>query len=161
MMNEEVAREAKDKGVNAGKQTVSFVFRMIGQLTQRRLMKKMAAARGGLGKHGKMSVKKLLRQDQQVSRINVDEAGLKDFQKLAKSYGIDFAIVQSKHKEPPEYTCFFKAKDREAIDNLLEDYMERNLHKKKSVIAKIKEKLMKIAKSPNKAKEKFKENDTR
>ena len=106
-------------------------------------------------------MKKLLRQDQQVSRINVDEAGLKDFQKLAKSYGIDFAIVQSKHKEPPEYTCFFKAKDREAIDNLLEDYMERNLHKKKSVIAKIKEKLKEIAKSPHKAKEKFKENDTR
>ena len=38
-----------------------------------------------------------------------------DFQKIAKKYGVDFAVVKDKNVNPPVYTIFFKAKDMDAV----------------------------------------------
>ena len=45
---------------------------------------------------GKQSVKTLIRQGQGVSSIPLADEGMKDFQKIARKYGVDFAIVKEK-----------------------------------------------------------------
>ena len=87
------------------------------------------------GPKGKQTVKQLIGQGQGVSSIPVAETGLKDFQRVARKYGVDFAIVKDKSTMPPRYTIFFKAKDTDAITEVIKDYSAKQLknEKKKSV----------------------------
>ena len=45
---------------------------------------------------GKQTVKELIGQNQGVSSLPVGETGIKDFERIAKKYGVDFAIVKDK-----------------------------------------------------------------
>ena len=71
---------------------------------------------------GKQSVKTLIRQGQGVSSIPLADEGLKDFQKIAKKYGVDFAVVKDKEASPPVYTVFFKAKDVDVMTAAFKEY---------------------------------------
>lgn len=110
---------------------------------------------------GKQSVKTLIRQGQGVSSIPLADEGLKDFQKIAKKYGVDFAVVKDKEKSPPVYTVFFKAKDTDAVTKILQDYSAKQIKKpsvaKISVLEKLKKFKEIAAAIPKKAVEKKKE----
>ena len=107
------------------------------------------------GPKGKQTVKQLIGQGQGVSSIPVAETGLKDFQRVARKYGVDFAIVKDKSTMPPRYTIFFKAKDTDAITEVIKDYSAKQLknEKKKSVrevLHKFKEKVAALPKKEKK-----------
>ena len=91
---------------------------------------------------GKQSIKTLVRQGQGVSSIPLADEGLKDFQKIAKKYGVDFAVVKDKKADPPVYTIFFKAKDMDVITKILQDYADKQVKKgsmeRPSVLEKLK-----------------------
>lgn len=98
---------------------------------------------------------------QGVSSIPLADEGLKDFQKIAKKYGVDFAVVKDKNSEPPIYTVFFKAKDQDAITRILDDYSAKQIKKssveKISVMEKLKKFKEIVAAIPKKVAEKKKE----
>ena len=50
---------------------------------------------------GKQSVKQLLGQNQGVSSIDIAKTDLKDFQRVAGKYGIDYAIRKDASEVPP------------------------------------------------------------
>ena len=107
------------------------------------------------GPKGKQTVKQLIGQGQGVSSIPVAETGLKDFQRVARKYGVDFAIVKDKSTMPPRYTIFFKAKDTDAITEVIKDYSAKQLknEKKKSVrevLHKLKERVAALPKKEKK-----------
>lgn len=110
---------------------------------------------------GKQSVKELIAQGQGVSSIPLADEGLKDFQKIAKKYGVDFAVVKDKNEEPPVYTIFFKAKDTDVITKILQDYSEKQVKRKSverpSVLEKLKKFKEAVAAIPRKVAEKKKE----
>ena len=112
---------------------------------------------------GKQTVKQLVGQGQGVSSMEIGDTGLRDFNKIAKKYGVDFAIVKDKDENPPKYTCFFKAKDADAILKVMDEYTKKQLKKKDraenrpSVLEKLKHFKEVVAKTPRKAKEKRKE----
>ena len=110
---------------------------------------------------GKQSVRTLIRQGQGVSSVPLADEGLKDFQKIAKKYGVDFAVVKDKNVNPPVYTIFFKAKDMDAVTKILQDYSEKQMRKpskvKQSVLGKLKKFKEIVADIPKKAVEKKKE----
>lgn len=103
----------------------------------------------------------LTRQGQGVSSIPLADEGLKDFQKIAKKYGVDFAVVKDKEASPPVYTVFFKAKDTDAITRILQDYSAKQVKKpsveKTSVLEKLKKFKEIVAAIPKKVAEKKKE----
>ena len=113
---------------------------------------------------GEQTVKELIGQGDGISSVNVADVGLKDFKKMAKKYGVDFAIVKDKEHDPPRYTVFFKAKDKEAIDKLFTRYNEKEMspekgNKKPSILKKL-AKFKEIAsKTPRKVHEKRKEQE--
>lgn len=85
---------------------------------------------------GKQNIKSLIRQDQGAISMDVDKTDLRGFQKYARKYGIDYAIVKDKSVSPPKYLVFFKGKDKDAMqaafDAYAADVMTRN--QKPSVI---------------------------
>ncbi len=167
--NEQVSKEITDKAIALAMQTV-------GKPTLDSLRKGLATvvktpikaggkkiAHGVSQKihptEGKQSVKTLIKKGQGVTSIPLDDDGLKDFQRIAKKYGVDFAVVKDKSKDPPIYTLFFKARDTDAISKILDDCTARQLKKGKerpSVLEKLQKFKEKVAEIPKKVFEKKK-----
>ena len=76
---------------------------------------------------GEQSVKELIGQGQGVSSMPIGDKGVRDFKKICKKYGVDFAIVKEKNEDPPIYTVFFKAKDADAIASVLKVYSAKQM----------------------------------
>ena len=71
---------------------------------------------------GKQTVKQLLSQDQGATSMVIGDEGIKEFQRIAKRYGVDFAITKDKCADPPVYTAFFKAKDMDALEAVMDEF---------------------------------------
>ena len=115
-MHEEVSKEITDKSVHIAVRLAKPVLEDFMKALKEVAKKPVKAAGHAIGQkihptEGKQSVKTLIRQGQGVSSIPLADEGLKDFQKIAKKYGVDFAVVKDKNSEPPIYTIFFKAMD--------------------------------------------------
>ncbi|MBO4376304.1 MAG: PcfB family protein [Lachnospiraceae bacterium] len=110
--------------------------------------------------HGKQTVKQLINQGQGAEAIEVGKESLRDFQRIANKYGVDFAITKEKGSNPPVYNVFFKARDVDAIRSVVKDctnLLKKKENRKESVIKKL-DKYKEIVKNtPRKVKEKWKE----
>ena len=166
LVHEEVDREIANKSVNiAIKMLKPELDQLMKGLREAVQAPVKAAGKAAVNKihptTGKQSVKTLIRQGQGVSSIPLADEGLKDFQKIAKKYGVDFTVVKDKEASPPVYTVFFKAKDMDAITRILQDYSAKQVKKpsveKTSVLEKIKKFKEIVAAIPKKVAEKKKE----
>ena len=89
--------------------------------------------------NGKQTVKELVGQNQGVSNIEINEKNIKDFDRVARKYGVDYAVKKDKTVVPPKYMVFFKARDADALTAAFEEYSRSSSRKKErpSVIQKI------------------------
>ena len=71
---------------------------------------------------GKQSVKKLVQQGAGVSNIEVTDGNIKSFERVARKYGIDFALKKDSSSSPPRYLVFFKSKDADALTAAFQEY---------------------------------------
>ena len=161
--------EVENKSVNLAVQSIKLTFRLLHSAWRRYKdkldrEKEAKTAVEDESVKGRQTVKELIGQGEGVAKIDIEKSNLKDFQKMAKKYGVDFAVVKDKKQDPPLYTIFFKAKDGAAIDKAMEAYAAKTLkvEKKKerpSVLAKLAQLKDIAAKTPRRAKEKKKELD--
>ena len=109
--------------------------------------------------HGKISVKKLVGQNAGVSSIEVTDNNIKQFEKVAKKYSVDFSIKKDKTVDPPKYMVFFKGRDADVISQAFKEFVKVNekVKQRESVKQKL-QKLVKIV-AQNKNKERSREKD--
>ena len=65
---------------------------------------------------GKQTVKQLIGQNQGVSNIEITDPSIKEFEKIARKYGVDYAVKKDRSTSPPKYLIFFKGRDADALD---------------------------------------------
>lgn len=89
--------------------------------------------------HGKQTVKQLAEQNQGMSNIEVTYKNIKSFERVAKKYGVDFAIKKDKSIAPPKYLLFFKARDADALTAAFTEFTAKTVRKaeKPSVLAQL------------------------
>lgn len=97
---------------------------------------------------GKQTVKQLAGQGQGMNSIEITDQNIKDFERVAKKYGVDFAVMKDKHEIPPKYVVYFKGKDADAITNAFKEYTADMVKKaaRPSVLAELR-KLAELAKN--------------
>ena len=79
---------------------------------------------------GKQSVKKLIGQNQGVTRVDLShDDDVKQFEHVARKYGVDYAITKVKG-EKPRYLIFFKARDNDVLTAALEEYTAQRVRGK-------------------------------
>ena len=166
-MNEEVSDRAVRVAVRTAEISLRHVIRGLNEWNRDQRNKKLNRKPAEKSKEvikGKQSVKELIGQGQGVSSMEVGDSGIRDFKKIANKYGVDFAIVKDKDVDPPKYTVFFKAKDADAITQVLKEYAAKQTKKKEraekerpSILKKLKAFKEKVASMPRKDKEKRKE----
>ena len=89
----------------------------------------------------RQNVRTLLRQNRGVSSVEINKTGIRDFERYAKKYGIDYAIQKDTSEVPPRYLVFFKAPDADAFNAAFKEYSASLLSKTKrpSVLEKLHE----------------------
>lgn len=89
---------------------------------------------------GKQTVKELVGQNAGVSNIEIDDGNIKSFERVAKKYGVDYAIKKDKTQYPSKYIVFFKGRDSEVLDRAFKEFLGK--HMKQNKKPSIKEKLV-------------------
>ena len=79
--------------------------------------------------HGKQTVRQLAQQNQGLSNIEIKDKSIKEFERIARKYGVDFAVKKVKGDDPKFYV-FFKAKDADALTAAFEEYTKKRVHDK-------------------------------
>jgi len=79
--------------------------------------------------HGKQSVKELIGQNQGVSNIEINDKNIKDFERVARKYGVDFAVKKDRSTSLSKYLVFFKARDADALTAAFTEYTSKTMRK--------------------------------
>ena len=89
--------------------------------------------------HGKQTVKQLIGQNQGVSTIESNDPHIKNFERIARKYGVDYAIKKVRTEDKPKYVIFFKARDTDALTQAFTEYTRKSAEreKKPSVLQKL------------------------
>lgn len=89
--------------------------------------------------HGKQTVKQLVGQNAGVSNIEITDSNIKSFEKVARKYGVDYAVKQDRSVSPPKYLVFFKARDADALTSAFKEFSAKTVQKvrKPSILAQL------------------------
>ena len=91
---------------------------------------------------GKQTVKQLIGQNQGVSNIEINDPSIRNFERIARKYGVDYAVKKDRSASPPKYLIFFKARDADALTAAFTEYTGKKVQKaekteRPSVLAKL------------------------
>lgn len=108
--------------------------------------------------HGKQTVKQLVGQDQGVSNFEVKDPSIREFDRIARKYGVDYAIRKDRSCDPPKFLVFFKSRDADALTAAFQEYAGKKVKKasRPSVLKKLAH-FKSLIKNPVKDREKRKE----
>ena len=159
-MQEEVENRTINLAISTAKLTTRSVISGLRKYSQHREKVKSQKVRDP-AVHGKQSVKQLLSQNQGATNVEIDKSGMKDFERLARKYGVDFAVRKDKSVNPPRYFVFVRSKDSDALDAICKEHDARTMtkDKKPSVLAQLKKFKEIVAAIPKKVREKRQERD--
>ena len=74
----------------------------------------------GVKHHGRQTVRQLVGQNQGVSNIELSGQDLKEFQRITRRHGVDYAI-RKVDGDKPRVLVFFKARDSDALTAALKE----------------------------------------
>jgi hypothetical protein len=122
-MQEEVTNKAVNLVISVARLTAGEVKKAMGAYLDSldKAMKEKMNAKPT----GKQTVKQLVGQNQGVTNIEIAEKNIKSFDRVARKYGVDYAVKKDASGEVPKYLIFFKARDRDALKAAFAEYSGR------------------------------------
>ena len=127
-MQEDIEHRAVTLAINTGKMTGRTFRNALVKLLH--FLKSKRQQHQQVQPRGKQSVKKLIGQNQGVTRVDLShDDDVKQFEHVARKYGVDYAITKVKG-EKPRYLIFFKARDNDALTAALEEYTAQRVRGK-------------------------------
>ena len=129
-MQEEVENRTLTLTVNGTKFTGRMLKAAIGKyMAHRREVKQQKNRDGPVVHHGKQSVKQLVGQGQGVDSIELTDPSTREFDRIARKYGVDYAIKRDRSSDPPRFLIFFKGRDNDAITAAFQEYAGKKVKK--------------------------------
>ena len=104
---------------------------------------------------GKQSVKQRTRQGQGVNTMEIDDENLRQFERVARKYGVDYAVRRDTSADTPRFLVFFKGRDADAIMAALKEFSSAK--ERKNERPSLLQRLRELAPIPGAQKEKKKE----
>ena len=150
-MQEEVEQRTLTLAINGTK----FTGRMLKAAVAKFMIYRRNRKKVNVHPKGKQSVKQLTQQGQGVNTMEIDDTNLRQFERIARKYGVDYAVRRDKDAEPPRFLVFFKARDADAISAAFKDFLSAK--ERKSERPSLLQKLRELAPIPGAQKERHKE----
>ena len=135
-MQEEVTQKTIALYVKVGKGAARLTEQALQKAIQKFLEQKSKAP------HGKQTMRQLMKQNAGVSNIEITDPSIKEFEKIARKYGVDYAVKKDRSSSPPKYLIFFKGRDADALTAAFTEYTGKKVRKaekseRPSVLAKL------------------------
>lgn len=137
-MQEEVEQKSLMLSVNATKFTgrvfKAAITRYLAHVKEQKHEKQQ-----GVRHFGKQTVKQLVGQNQGVSNVELNDSSIRNFERVARKYGVDYAIKRVKGSD--KYLVFFKSRDADALNAALSEYANRRVKQqdRPSLLAKLRD----------------------
>ena len=129
-MQEEVESRTLTLMVNGSKFTGRMLKAAIGKyMAHRKEVKQQRNRDGPVVPHGKQSVKQLVGQGQGVENIELTDPSIRQFDRIARKYGVDYAVKRDRSSDPPKFLIFFKGRDNDAITAAFQEYAGKKVKK--------------------------------
>ena len=102
-------------------------------------MKKMVNNQKESVPHGKQTVKQLAEQNAGMTNIEITDSNIKAFERVARKYGVDYALKRDDSGPTPKHLVFFKARDSDALTAAFTEFTAKSVKKerKPSVVARL------------------------
>ena len=101
--------------------------RLTADLLKAAMRRYMEQSRNSRAHHGKQTVKQLVKQGAGVQNIEITDKNIKSFERVARKYGVDFAL--KKNPAEGKYLVFFKSRDADALNAAFAEYTAKSLHR--------------------------------
>ena len=129
-MQEEVESRTVNLAISTSKLTARTIVSAVrGYLNYRRNVTFKKEQTADKEPSGKQTVKELIGQGQGVTNLDIAKTDLRGFERVARKYGIDYAIRKDASVDPPKYLVFFKAKDADAMEAAFKEFSQKALRK--------------------------------
>lgn len=128
-MQEEVENRTVTLTINTAKMTGRVFKEAIRKYLAYRKSKAQGKASKDVKPTGKQTVKQLIGQNQGVTNVEIEDKSIRDFERIARKYGVDYAIKKDKSADKPRYLVFFKARDGDALNAAMNEYAHKQLKK--------------------------------
>lgn len=127
-MQEEVRDKSVALVIRVGKAGVKLTEALL-----KAAIRKYLSEQGNGIKHGKQTVKQLVGQGAGVQSIEITDKNIGSFERVARKYGIDFAVKKDLAKG--NYLVFFKARDADALNAAFAEYTARALGRQQGKVS--------------------------
>ena len=122
-MQEEVTQKTIALYVKVGKGAARLTEQALQKAIQKFLEQKSKPA------HGKQTMRQLMKQNAGVSNIEITDSNIKSFERVARKYGVDFAVKKDRSVSPPKYLVFFKGRDADALTAAFREYTAKEVRR--------------------------------
>ena len=151
-MQEETTQKTIALAIKTSKLTASVLQKAMKMYLERQKHKQPS--------HGKIPVKKLIGQGEGAKSIEVTDSNIKSFERVARKYGVDFAVKKDRSVSPPKYLVFFKGRDADVLTAAFKEFSAKKLtQEKKPSIRKLLSTLKEAAQGKNAERAKVKNKD--
>ena len=122
-MQEEVENRTVTLAVSTTKMTGRVLKWAMSKYLSHKNNKKIEKARDSpVTSCGKVTLQELKAQDPNLANIEITDSNIKDFDRVARKYGIDYAVKKDTTEAIPKYLVFFKARDGDALNAAFREY---------------------------------------
>ena len=123
-MEEEVNQKVVSLCIRSARFTGTELAKLLKMFLEAQKQKSNQYARG------KQSLKELTGQNAGVTNIEISGKNIRTFERVARKYGIDFALKKDKSCQPPKYFVFFKGRDMDAMTMAFKEYVASDSNKR-------------------------------
>ena len=128
-MQKEVENKTLTLIINGSKLTGRMLKSAISKYLAHRKEVKHQKRQTDVVPHGKQTVKQLVGQNQGVSNFEINDPSIKEFDRIARKYGVDYAIKRDRSSNPPKFLVFFKSRDADALTAAFNEYAGKKVKK--------------------------------
>ena len=76
---------------------------------------------------GRMTIRQLMKERSGLSNIEIHDEHIHDFERIARRYGIEYAIKKERNKEAPHYLIFFRSRDTDVLQTAFNEFVKKRL----------------------------------
>lgn len=124
-MEEEVTQKTIMLSIKAGKMTAEVL---------KAALRKYLAAQQKKGanpyKQGKQSYRDLKKQNVALSHLEINDANIRSFDRIAKEFGLAYSLDRVKGENPPKYLVSFRGMDSDTMNLAFKKYVGKQMQKK-------------------------------
>jgi hypothetical protein len=74
-----------------------------------------------------MTIREMMKERSGLTNIEIHDEHIHDFERIARRYGIEYAIKKERDKNPPHYLVFFRGRDTDILQTAFSEFVKKRL----------------------------------